>query len=261
MMHEHDFELIAAIAEGELSPAEQSAAEATLASCDDCRSDLELQREALAFIRAAGPVKMNDLERATIYRNVQAAVRPSPTSVSKPSVPWFQRLMPAMAAAAALLVVVGIGSVLVNGAGDADSAAETTTVAGESLRNATDDEMAEATGEGQLGDAADAPTTTMALLAPAVSIVEDLGIVSRDRLKDLVVELTTPMEQDQGAAYSLDRELLESALTCVDVAAADGPITFAARATVDGEQVEVYRVDGLVYVYLAADCSLSETLE
>ena len=249
MMHEHDFELIAAIAEGELSPAEQAAAEATLASCEDCRSDLELQREALAFIRAAGPVKMTDLERATIHRNVQAAVRPaSPTSLSKPSVPWFQRLMPAMAAAAALLVVVGIGSVLVNGAG-------------ESLRNATDDEMAEATGEGQLGDGADAPTTTMSMLAPAVSIVEDLGIVSRDRLKDLVVELTTPLEQDQGAAYSLDRESLEPALACFDVAAEDGSITFAARATVDGEQVEVYRVDGLVYVYLAADCSLSETLE
>lgn len=262
MMHEHDFELIAAIAEGELSPAEQAAAEATLASCENCRSDLELQREALAFIRAAGPVKMTDLERATIHRSVQAAVRPaSPTSLSKPSVPWFQRLMPAMAAAAALLVVVGIGSVLVNGAGDADPVAETTTLAVESLRNATDDEMAEATGEGQLGDGADAPTTTMSMLAPAVSIVEDLGIVSRDRLKDLVVELTTPLEQDQGAAYSLDRESLEPALACFDVAAEDGSITFAARATVDGEQVEVYRVDGLVYVYLAADCSLSETLE
>ncbi len=262
MMHEHDFELIAAIAEGELSPTEQAAAEATLASCQDCRSDLELQREALAIMRAARPVKMTDLERAMIHRNVLAAVRPAtPTSLSKPSVSWFQRLMPAMAAAAALLVVVGVGSVLVNGAGDADSAAKTTSVAAESLRNAADDEVAGAASEGQLGDAADATTTTMSLLAPAVSIVEDLGIVSRDRLKELVVELTAASEQDQGAEYSLDRELLEPALACVDVATADGPITFVARATVDGEEVEVYRINGLVHVYLAADCSLSETFE
>ncbi|MDR9450029.1 MAG: hypothetical protein RI637_02320, partial [Acidimicrobiia bacterium] len=110
-MHEHDFELIAAVAEGALSPTEQAAAEATLASCQDCRSDLELQREALAFIRTARPVKMTDLERAMIHRTVLAAVGPtSSTSLSKPSVPWLQRLMPAMAAAAALLVVVGVGS-------------------------------------------------------------------------------------------------------------------------------------------------------
>ena len=261
MMHEHDFELIAAIAEGELSPTEQAVAEATLASCQDCRSDLELQQEALAFMRAARTVKMTDLERAMIHQEVLAAVRPaSPTSLSKPSVSWFQRLMPAMAAAAALLAVVGVGSVLVNGAGDGGTAAETTAVAGESLRNAAD-ELAEATSEGQLEDAAGATTTTMSLLAPAVSFVEDLGILSLDRLKELVVELTIPPEQDQGAAYSLDRGLLEPALACVDVAAADGPITFVARATVDGEEVEVYRVDGLVHVYSAADCSLFEKLE
>ncbi|MCJ7754793.1 MAG: hypothetical protein MUP13_09530, partial [Thermoanaerobaculales bacterium] len=227
MMHEHDFELIAAIAEGKLSPAEQAAAEAILASCQDCRSDLELQREALVILRATQPVTMTNLERATIHRNVLAAVRPAtPTSVSKPSAPWFQRLMPAMATAAALLVVVGVGSILVNGAGDTDSTAETTTVAGASLRNADDEEIAEATSEGQLGDVADATTTTLSLLAPAVSIVEDLGIVSRDRLKELVVELTTPSEQDEGAAYSLDRESLEPALACVEIATEDGSITF-----------------------------------
>ncbi len=48
MTHEHDFDLIAAIAEGGLGPARAAAAEALLESCQDCRTDLQLQREALA---------------------------------------------------------------------------------------------------------------------------------------------------------------------------------------------------------------------
>jgi hypothetical protein len=262
MMHEHDFELIATIAEGEMRPAEQAAAEAALASCEDCRSDLELQREALTILRAAPPVTMTDMERATIHRNVSAAVTPAvKTSVLKPTVPWFQRLMPAMAAAAAALVVVGVGSILITGGGDSDAAAETTTVAAEDIRPATVEESAESTGGVQFDDMADATTTTMGLLAPAMSIVEDFGEVSRDGLKDLALELSSPQEADEGGAHNLERMSLETALVCSDIAGEEGMIEAVGRAAVDGEDAEIYRNQELVNVYATVDCSLIDSFE
>ncbi len=261
MTHNHDFDLIAAIAEGELSPADQAAAEASLAICADCRADVQLQREALTALRSAPAVAMNDFERATLHRKVNAAL-PLPVSVrsTKPAVPWFQRLMPAMAAAAALLLVVGVGSVLIPGAGDGDAASEVTTVASESIRSA-DEESAEATGGAQFDDLAGATTTTMVLLSPAASTIEDYGAISKDGLKDLAFELSTPQEADGGAAYNLERMSLEAALQCAEVADEDGMDTAVGRVTVDGEEAEIYRNDETVNVYATADCSLIDSFE
>lgn len=264
MMHDHDFDLIAAIAEGEMSPVEQAVAETSLAACDACQTDLELQREALAVLRESPAISMTDIERAALHRNVLAAATPiAKTVVSRPKDPWFQRLMPAMAAAAALLVVVGVGSVLVNGGSDADTSAETTAaaLAGESLRNTADEESAESTGGAQFDDAADATTTTMEMLAPAATIVEDYGNISGDALKNLASELGSAQESDDGAAYDLERVSLDSVLVCAEIVAEEGTVTFAARATVDGDAVEIYRRDGLIQVFLIADCSLAESFE
>lgn len=266
MIHKHDFELIAAIAEGGMDPDKQAVAEASLVSCEACSSDLQLQREALAAIHDAPPVAMTDLERAALHRSVAAALTPvNLRPDSKPIVPWFQRLMPAMAAAAALLVVVGVGSVLVNGTGDADTAAETTTVAGDSLRTAPDEELGGASNDAQFEEAPAATTTTMAgFPAAEARIVQDYGAITGADLADIARRLDIDEQDDlaieysEGALQSLARD---AALLCAEIALDEGLITTIARAVVDGDDVEIYLIDDIVQVYSTADCSLIDPFE
>ena len=261
MMHEHDFDLIASIAEGELGPDEQAAAEALLVACPACRADLQLQREALAFLQAAAPVVMTDFERADLHRsvadNLPPARRPSPV---KTTAPWFQRLMPAMAAAAAVVVVVGVGSVLVTGSGD-EMAAEPTAAATAVDRQQApaEEEFAEDSAGNALADGGAETTTTLALAAPGVSGIQEYGDISATDLEDIVIQLETLGATDDEIFYSresLQLPTLEPALECADTALSEGTVTVVGRATLDGGDVEIYRIDDLVAVYSTADCSL-----
>ncbi|MDH3259398.1 MAG: hypothetical protein OEM81_00575 [Acidimicrobiia bacterium] len=263
MMHEHDFELIAAIAEGGLSPDEQAVAEASLASCEACSTDLQLQREALEALRGAAPVVMTDLERAGLHRSVAAQFAPAVVK-PKPAVPWFQRLMPAMAAAAALLVVVGVGSVLIDGGGSADSAAETTPVAGESLRTAAEEALPEVSGGAEFDASTGAPTSTMAALAPTASGIREYGSISVADLAEIAGRLDAFEEEDGANTYSandLESLQLDSVMVCAEIALDEGQITVIGRAIVDGDGVEIYRINDLVKVYLISDCSLMDPFE
>ena len=265
MMHEHDFEVIAAIAEGDLGPAQQQAAEAQLESCQDCRKDLQLQREALVLLRSAPTVNMTDLERASVHRAVAQHVGPAaPTSRLQSKVPWFQRLMPVMTAAAALLVVVGLGSVLVNSPNDAGSSSETTSAAtSDGAENSNTEEMAEISGA-LSDDGAEMTTTTMALAAPGVSTIQEFGPISRSDLADIAIQLKGSEPTGTEYDYSADnlRSLsLEPALVCFDVAIADGSVTAIGRATVDGDPVEIYRIAEFVAVYSTTDCTLIDQFE
>ena len=265
MMHEHDTDLIAAIAEGEMSPAEQTAAEASLETCEACRTDLQLQREALALLRSTPRVEMTDLERAAVHREVARRLGPAPRDVQvRPKAPWFQRLMPAMAAAAALLVVVGVGSVLINEPGADQSAAETTAaVAADGGATSVAEELAEMSGALD-GEADQATTTAPAFAAPNVSAVQDYGPVSRTDLADIAAQMKMAEPAETVTDYSADslRSLeTEPALVCVDAAIGEGTVTAIGRAIVDGEPVEIYRSDGTVVVYSTADCSLIDRFE
>jgi hypothetical protein len=265
MTHEHDFDLIASIAEGGLNPAEQRAAEARLESCQDCRTDLQLQREALALLRSAPTVSMTDLERASVHRGVEQRVGPAVrTERLRPGAPWFQRLMPVMSAAAALLIVVGVGSVLVDGSNNADLATETTAVAtGDGAETSNAEELAEISGP-LLDAAADLPTTTVVFAAPGVSNVQEYGPISRTDLVEIASQLKTsgPTEIEQGYSPETLRSLdLEPALVCADLAIADGNVTAIGRANVDGDPVEIYRIDDVIAVYSTADCSVTDLFE
>jgi hypothetical protein len=266
MMHEHDFDLIASIAEGELGPDEQAAAEALLVACPACRADLQLQRQALAFLQAAPPVLMTDIERAALHKsvaeNLPPARRPSST---KTNAPWFQRLMPAMAAAAALIVVVGVGSVLVTGSGD-DMADEPTAAATAVDRQQVpaEEELGEDSGGNALADGAAEPTTTLALAAPGVSGIQEYGIISLTDLEAIVMQLKALGAADDEIFYSresLQVPTIEPALVCAETALSEGTVTTAGRATLDGDAVEIYRIDDLVAVYSTADCSLIDEID
>ncbi len=266
MMHEHDTELIAAIAAGDMSREEQAAAEASLASCKVCRTDLQLQREALEALAAAPPVMMNDLERAAVRRQVWTAVTSDATRPdSLPRAPWFQRWIPAMAAAAALLVVVGVGSVLVGDSAETDLAVEATTAPTENLRATADEEMAEAPSAGALDDVAEAAPTPMAALDSPGSVVVEYGSISSEGLQDVALSLGASLEAAEADGYVSPSDLQspspEPALACAEVALENGPISAIGRASVEGDGVEIYRINDSVYVYAAVDCSLSATFE
>ena len=261
MTHEHDFDLIASLAQGDLDPEEQVAAEALLATCPECRADLQLQREALAFLQAGPPVMLSDFERAALHKSVAGRLppfrRPVPTSTTAP---WFQRLIPAMAAAAALVVVVGVGSVLVTGSGD-DMAAEPTAAAtaADSQRTATEEELAQDSAGNALADGEAETTTTLAAAAPGLSAIQEYGIISAADLEDIVTQLKTIVATDDEIFYSGESLQLPEAglaLVCAEAALGEGTVTSVGRATLDGNEVEIYRIDDRVVVYSTADCSL-----
>jgi hypothetical protein len=130
-MHEHDTDIIMALAEGSLDPSAAVAAEADLASCATCRADLELQRVAVAALRSAPPAEMNDIERARLHRNLRDELElavPTPGAMDRGRDARLYRLFAGLAGAAAVLVaVVLIGPRLdLLGGGDADTAGDDT---------------------------------------------------------------------------------------------------------------------------------------
>jgi hypothetical protein len=111
MADHFDFELIMALAEGTLDPDEAQAAEAGLD--DEAREELAIQRMAIAALAEMPEPAMSATERTTIRDAVRAelhvAPAPARTAPSAPVRPWYVRFMPALGAAAALLVVAGVG--------------------------------------------------------------------------------------------------------------------------------------------------------
>jgi hypothetical protein len=168
--------------------------------------------------------------------------------------------MPAMAAAAALMVVVGVGSVLVTGSGD-DLAAESTAAATAVDRQQApaEEELAQDSAGNALADGEAETTTTLASAAPGVSGIQEYGIISPTDLEDIVTQLKTLGAVDDEVFYSresLELPTLEPALECAETALSEGTVTAVGRATLDGDDVEIYRIDDLVAVYSTADCSL-----
>jgi len=50
-------------------------------------------------------------------------------------------------------------------------------------------------------------------------------------------------------------------LVCTETVGTEGTITAIGTATVDGDQVEIYRIGEVVYVFSTVDCALTETFE
>ena len=70
-MHEHDLDLIMALAEGTLDASDVPSAEAEIAACAECSEDLELQRLALGALEAAPPVAMTEMESSRMRRTLR----------------------------------------------------------------------------------------------------------------------------------------------------------------------------------------------
>lgn len=107
-MHKHDEARIAALAEGRLPADEATAFEAEVAGCLTCTELLADHRLAIEALASLPEPHLTELERARLHRQV----RPSPGPARKPR---WARLAPALAAAAALVAVVGVVSMLQGG--------------------------------------------------------------------------------------------------------------------------------------------------
>lgn len=128
-MREHELELIAALVEGRLE--NESEARALIESSPELTEEYEAQKLAYETMRDAGTASLRETERAALHRDIWTELRSgSPEPAAK--TPWYYRWAPV---AAALLVVVGLVSVL--GQGGDEAGDETFTVAADSAETTT----------------------------------------------------------------------------------------------------------------------------
>ncbi len=126
-MHQHDQEMITALAEGTLAGEAAAAARAEIEACPACASDLELQTFALTALDSVPQAHLTELESARLRRDVRNGLGVFKEEVRfEPS--RKQRRFPIAAfgtAAAVLIAVVAIAPrlSLVGGADSADTVA------------------------------------------------------------------------------------------------------------------------------------------
>ena len=126
-MHDHDYELIAALAEGALDVR----AEASLAGCPECLTELEAQRTALRALRQAPAPTLTELERARLHHAVAGELGISPPQRSLNTIPWG-----AIAVAAAAVVGLALAGPVLFGLGGRDERASPVPTAQESATTA-----------------------------------------------------------------------------------------------------------------------------
>jgi hypothetical protein len=127
-MHEHDLDLIAALADGSASEAidgvasEAAKARSLVDTCPVCRAEYEAQTQVIGWLAAAPSPAMTDLERAGLHRAIRSDLEGDEKPQAVPA-PWWQRLG---YVAAGLLVAASLYGVLQNAGftGGADTAAE-----------------------------------------------------------------------------------------------------------------------------------------
>lgn len=255
-MHDsHDLDLIADYADGSRDPA----AEELLASCADCRAELEMHRQIRSVLSSAPLPSMTDEERVAMRAGVHAQLDAGAPVVSLDS-RRQRRWLQLGSVAAAMFVTVGVAGVLTQGGGgddaatvaleesarqsnDADggAAADATTAADFATEMASPETATETTAAGA--------TATTAATAGDVGVLEAMEVgqavtfpdpISRDRL-DAHLTATVEWLESQSAeqldaAWFSDREVPTPACFSSEV----DPVFAVVNATVDGQAVEVF---------------------
>ena len=134
-MHDHDLDLIAALADGSLD--DQSEARALVETCPECHLEYETQLSIVVALAAIAPVAMTDLEKAALHRDLWTELRSQPAERAT-ATPWWYRLS---YAAAGLFVLVGLVAVL-GQLGAGDDVSETFSEVSSGLDEGTDGQIA-----------------------------------------------------------------------------------------------------------------------
>ena len=117
-MHEHDLDLIAALAEGSLE--DERGARALIDECEVCHAEYQAQTEVLAWVASAPRVEMTEPEKAALHRDLWTELTRAPARSA--ASPWWQRWA---YVAAGLFVTVGLATVLNGQFNGGESAAPT----------------------------------------------------------------------------------------------------------------------------------------
>jgi hypothetical protein len=162
-MHRHDFDLIAALAEGSLD--DETEARALLESCEECQAEYRSQLEVLTILSSTPPAEMTELEKAALHRDLWTELR-NPSAEAPAGRAWYSWSY----VAAGLFVTVGLVGVLSGqlefGAGDSAESGEITEASSDSGTFSADDgseaPLLDAAPGGGDADAESATPTTMA---------------------------------------------------------------------------------------------------
>jgi hypothetical protein len=199
-MHEHDLDLIAALADG--SASDETAARSLVETCPVCRAEYEAQTRVIAWLAAAPKPMMTDLERAGLHRAIRSDLAGDEKPQAVPA-PWWQRLG---YVAAGLLVAAGLYGVLQNAGltGGADTAAEETAPTSTAAA-----EFAEAPAEEvpfvAQGGAQDTATTSSADAQDQSGTMESLSLPFPELAEEA---RAAQIERDAASTSDEDRECL-----------------------------------------------------
>ena len=271
-MHDHDFDLIAQLAEGSLLGDDVRAARFAVESCVDCRTEFESQTFILEELSDVEPARMSEFERARLHRAVVEATMAGPGERhrSSPVMSWMPKLAVA-AAAVAFVGVIGFGLNSSRPTGD-NTAAEATSLETAELdgRSLAADDAAvaeEAAAAGAADEAfatAESPTSkeseSLAELTEGMVAVQpqNLGVIDRDSFADLAFERLSPGEVPDRAADQ--RPIEPFPFACVG--AAVGPygeeeaLNLAGVAVLDGQVVEILGFGDEVFAFDPKTCDL-----
>jgi len=242
-MHDHDLDLIAALADGSLD--DQTEARARVESCEVCRVEFEAQVSVLAALATIEPLRMTELEKAALHRDLWTELRNEPANEGS-TTPWWYRLS---YAAAGLFVVVGLVAVAnqLGGSGDAGGQAETFTEASGPLGDGAEgvaeapreEDGAQSTGTTTAGDASAETTPDFETLA-AETREGELPAAERAVATAGQAECLSAaglVEHELKGTVERDRTYLIAVPAGVDLDA-DTPVSF-----VDADTCEVVHVE------------------
>ncbi|MFQ5966049.1 MAG: hypothetical protein ACE5MI_00390 [Acidimicrobiia bacterium] len=251
-MHDHDDELIAALAGGHLSSAETEAARATVASCPRCSAELATQLSARQSLRSLDQVTLTDFERSRLHHVVDRPV----------ARPWYVRLAPALGAAAGFVLVAGLGVTLLGSGADV---AELPTVS-----EASADAIAEPASAAEPAPAAEGIEEPEAglverspgLLGLAAPGPLDFGDLTEADLGTLLqlIALEQELEGLSESVTQLQEKLAEDATASVPECLEDAgvpPAIYVGTGTLAGEPIELFMLpDNRAVAYQQSSCEI-----
>lgn len=255
-MPDYDHDLIAALAEGRLDPAEAVAAQRAIAADPEAAAAYAQHRIALDAIGATSPATLTDGERSRVRMAVAEGLgldrTPVPSTPGRRT-PWAA-ISIAAATLAALVAVVPISGLLTSDGQDTSAVSQGLAEIDSSARSA-DDAAEPMAGSGTEGAETDGISTTA---APSAQFE---GVPDED-LDARLTALAADPETGEEKATSPTVDTLCATEAAAQIETAVDTLMFL-EMTVGDQQVMVFFVvvDGLVEAaaYSPADCTLLET--
>ncbi len=232
-MHDHDFDLIAACADGSASPDELERGRVAMSACSQCAEEYRAQREVLEMLRKAPAARMTDLERASLHRAIASAL-------PEPRAGWFTRFAPRIAAVAAGLAVVGLASVTMLRQTGQDVADTVNDIA--AVEESADRQLApmeEMDGDASVQESAGGADMPLDEAAEAPSFLTGAAIEEIDA--STLAEYAGRLLEDDAASGNLE----QATEVCGAVLPEDAEALTAGEVSFEGSNgfVFVYRVD------------------